>query len=211
MISKYLNGRLPKQCRERWCNQLDPTIRKDSLTEEEWKIVKMGHMKYGNKWSEIAKHLNGRTPNHIKNQWNAMMRKKSSDLHSMSSEDDSDLDSNNKRTTRRKRSSSDVSNSDESSTSSSTKKSKPSEKDMDVERLNDDSELQSFKALVDVSCSLLQNHILQEQMKESIFYHQMYAPQYLINQYGVNPTQMYMASMNHGVAKNFNNSVLFNY
>ncbi|XP_049849960.1 transcriptional activator Myb-like [Schistocerca gregaria] len=78
-IASQLNGRLPKQCRERWCNQLDPNIRKDSLTEEEWTVVKKIHDRYGNRWAEIARQIPGRTANHIKNQWNTMLRRLSMD------------------------------------------------------------------------------------------------------------------------------------
>lgn len=66
--------RSPRICRERYLVHLDPRINKNEWTEEELRILKDAHIKYGTAWSKIAALLPGRTDNAIKNRFYSSIR-----------------------------------------------------------------------------------------------------------------------------------------
>lgn len=58
----FPNGtRKAKDCRKRWCNSLDPTLKKGKWTKEEDERLIEKYNKYGASWQKVASEIPGRT------------------------------------------------------------------------------------------------------------------------------------------------------
>lgn len=58
-IAEHMPGRVGKQCRERYLNHLDPSLRHGPWTEEEEALLLSLHARLKNQWAEIARQIPG--------------------------------------------------------------------------------------------------------------------------------------------------------
>jgi len=72
-ISLCIEGRNVKQCRERWCKHLDPSLRHGEWTEAEDATILRARRDHKG-WAEIARALPGRTDNKVKIRFHSLIR-----------------------------------------------------------------------------------------------------------------------------------------
>ncbi|KAF2870824.1 hypothetical protein BDV95DRAFT_495555 [Massariosphaeria phaeospora] len=69
-ISTDIGSRSPKQCRERYHQNLKPTLNHEPISPEEGELIEKLVAEMGKRWAEIARRLKGRSDNAVKNWWN---------------------------------------------------------------------------------------------------------------------------------------------
>jgi hypothetical protein len=75
LIAEAIEGRSPRQCRERWMNYLCPALNTTTWTEEEDLLLVQKFQELGGKWVAMARFFPNRTDSMIKNRFNRMRRR----------------------------------------------------------------------------------------------------------------------------------------
>jgi hypothetical protein len=74
-ISKVMEGRSSKQCRERWINYLDPSLKHTPWTGEEDALLIQLQASWGNRWSLISREIPGRSENAVRGRFVVLSHK----------------------------------------------------------------------------------------------------------------------------------------
>ena len=75
-ISQHMQHRSPKQCRERYHQNLKPSLNHEPISNEEGEHIEQLVQEMGKRWAEIARRLGNRSDNAVKNWWNGSMNRR---------------------------------------------------------------------------------------------------------------------------------------
>lgn len=81
-ISQHMHYRSPKQCRERFHQNLKPSLNREPISADEGLMIERMVNDMGKRWAEIARRLGNRSDNAVKNWWNGSMNRKRRGLSS---------------------------------------------------------------------------------------------------------------------------------
>jgi hypothetical protein len=89
-VAVQMEGRSPRQCRERWNNYVNPSIVTTPWTDIEERLLESKFAEFGPRWQIISGLLPGRSKNHVRNHWMTKQRrlnkKRKVDIEAISSE-----------------------------------------------------------------------------------------------------------------------------
>ncbi|EHA8590932.1 transcription factor MYB124 [Cocos nucifera] len=96
-IAAQFKDKTGRQCRRRWNTYLNAECKKGGWSAEEDRLLCEAQKVYGNRWTEIAKVVSGRTDNAVKNRFSTLCKKRAKHEALSKENNGSCLNPNNKR------------------------------------------------------------------------------------------------------------------
>mmetsp|Transcript_5902 Transcript_5902/g.21530 ORF Transcript_5902/g.21530 Transcript_5902/m.21530 type:complete len:337 (-) Transcript_5902:92-1102(-) len=69
LVAAELPGKTGQQCAQRWRHKVNPNIKKEKWTAQEDELLSRLYEEHGQRWAEIARHLEGRTDQQCMGRW----------------------------------------------------------------------------------------------------------------------------------------------
>ncbi|ESW29665.1 hypothetical protein PHAVU_002G088900 [Phaseolus vulgaris] len=98
IIASKFKDKTTRQCRRRWYTYLNSDFKKGGWSPEEDMLLCEAQKIFGNRWTEIAKVVSGRTDNAVKNRFSTLCKKRAKYEALAKENNTSYINSNNKRT-----------------------------------------------------------------------------------------------------------------
>lgn len=89
-IAQYMPGRSAKQCRDRYCDYLNPNYFNGEWSPEEDRLLLEKYREIGSQWSKMTQFFENRNANNLKNRWNSFTQRKGFDINKVLSKDEKD-------------------------------------------------------------------------------------------------------------------------
>ncbi|GAA0148097.1 hypothetical protein LIER_07629 [Lithospermum erythrorhizon] len=96
IIASKFTDKTTRQCRRRWYTYLNSDFKKGGWSPEEDMLLCEAQKLYGNRWTEIAKVVSGRTDNAVKNRFSTLCKKRAKH-ETLEKENNGSVNLNNKR------------------------------------------------------------------------------------------------------------------
>ncbi|KAJ9554450.1 hypothetical protein OSB04_018495 [Centaurea solstitialis] len=98
IIASKFKDKTTRQCRRRWFTYLNSDFKKGGWSPEEDMLLCEAQRIFGNRWTEIAKVVSGRTDNAVKNRFSTLCKKRAKHEALAKENNVSYINANNKRT-----------------------------------------------------------------------------------------------------------------
>nr|XP_043624145.1 transcription factor MYB124 [Erigeron canadensis] len=98
IVASKFKDKTTRQCRRRWFTYLNSDFKKGGWSQEEDMLLCEAQKIFGNRWTEIAKVVSGRTDNAVKNRFSTLCKKRAKNEAMAKENHTSYITTNNKRT-----------------------------------------------------------------------------------------------------------------